>query len=170
MTKRSKKVRRYSRPRPAGSRNWLYFFVAVVVTLVVGLGAVLATSGGGSSPGGSPPSGGTTLPDWLARAPALVKEAYAYAAEHPETMGYIPCYCGCGGHDGHRSAHDCFVRARSGSSLVYDQHGANCGMCVDIAFMTRNILAQGGSLGEARSAVEKKYSSVGPPTDTPPLP
>lgn len=172
MTKRNRKVRQPSQPRPrGGSRKWLYFGIAGAIALVVGLGAVLATRGGGSSQGGAPPTGGAALPTWLARAPAQVREAYAYAVEHPETTSYVPCYCGCGIHDGHRSAQECFVAARpAGSPLVYDQHGAGCDMCVDIALMVKRTMAGGGSLREARLAVDKKYSWVGPPTDTPPLP
>lgn len=159
MSKRSKKRRAPSR----GSANWVYLGVALALALVVGLGVLLASPG-------PPPPGDGSWPDWLSKAHPLVKEAYAYAAEHPETVSYIPCYCGCGQHSGHRSSHDCFVARHSGSSVAYDQHGANCDMCVDAALMTRDLLAQGKSLKEARAAVVKKYGSWGNGTDTPPIP
>ncbi len=49
-------------------------------------------------------------------APALpveqVRAAYAFAARREDVMQYVPCYCGCEA-QGHRSAHDCFVRSRT---------------------------------------------------------
>ena len=54
------------------------------------------------------------LPD--SGTPALpveqVRAAYAFAARREDVMQYVPCYCGCEA-QGHRSAHDCFVRSRT---------------------------------------------------------
>ena len=38
-----------------------------------------------------------------------VREAYEFAARHPEVMGQVPCYCGCAS-AGHASNLDCFIR------------------------------------------------------------
>ena len=36
-------------------------------------------------------------------------------------MRYIPCFCGCGLNDGHRSNRDCYVsRVNSDGSVVFD--------------------------------------------------
>src|ERR1051325_10015250 len=42
------------------------------------------------------------------RPPDVVRAAYIFAAEHPEILSYVPCFCGCerGGHKGNE---DCFV-------------------------------------------------------------
>src|SRR6266851_5459008 len=41
----------------------------------------------------------------------VVAAAYKFAAEHPEVLSYVPCFCGCE-HSGHRGNEDCFVKAR----------------------------------------------------------
>src|SRR5262245_61980847 len=53
-----------------------------------------------------------------------VAEAYTFAAEHPEVLGYLPCYCGCE-RQGHRGNDDCFVtrRAPNGDVLEWEPHG-----------------------------------------------
>src|SRR5262249_55631617 len=47
-----------------------------------------------------------------ARPPDVVRADYLFAAEHPEILGYMPCYCGCE-RSGHRGNDDCFVAARA---------------------------------------------------------
>src|SRR6266542_270142 len=47
-----------------------------------------------------------------ARSPDVVNAAYKFAAEHPEVLSYVPCYCGCE-RSGHRGNDDCFVSARA---------------------------------------------------------
>jgi hypothetical protein len=164
-TKSSKKSRKGR--QSAGSRNWLYLVFSAAMVLAIGLGGLMVFGGGSPQPQAEP----IKLPAWVARAPFQVQEAYAYVAEHPETTGYIPCYCGCGGHSGHLSVHDCFVAARgTDGSIVYDPHGAGCDMCVDIALITKRLVGQGKSLTEVRKSVDGKYSYLGPPTDTPPIP
>src|SRR5262249_48025190 len=51
-------------------------------------------------------------PEPAARPAAVVKAAYEFAAEHPEVLSYVPCYCGCE-RSGHRGNDDCFVSARA---------------------------------------------------------
>ena len=41
----------------------------------------------------------------------VVKAAYLFAAQHPEVLKYVPCFCGCE-RGGHRGNDDCFVSAR----------------------------------------------------------
>src|SRR6202162_5910264 len=41
-----------------------------------------------------------------ARPPEVVRAAYKFAAEHPEVMSYVPCFCGCE-RMGHRGNEDC---------------------------------------------------------------
>jgi hypothetical protein len=60
-----------------------------------------------------------------ARSPEVVRAAYLFAAEHPEVLGYVPCYCGCE-RSGHRGNDDCFVAARdaNGDVTQFEPHGA----------------------------------------------
>src|SRR5262245_48300185 len=72
----------------------------------------------------------TTLPplpfgiEQAVRPPAVVRAAYTFAAEHPEVLAYVPCYCGCE-RSGHRGNDDCFVsgRAANGDVTEWEPHG-----------------------------------------------
>ena len=59
-----------------------------------------------------------------ARPVEVVRAVYTFAAEHPEVLGYTPCYCGCE-REGHRGNDDCFVAARNtkGDVTQWDPHG-----------------------------------------------
>jgi len=56
-------------------------------------------------------------------APAEVREAYAWAVAHEESLRFIPCYCGCAA-DGHTSNYSCYVRSRTAAGwVILDTHG-----------------------------------------------
>ena len=59
-----------------------------------------------------------------ARPPDVVRAAYLFAAEHPEILAYVPCYCGCE-RSGHRGNDDCFVSTRNskGDVTQWEPHG-----------------------------------------------
>jgi hypothetical protein len=59
-----------------------------------------------------------------ARPAEVVRAVYKFAAEHPEVLSYVPCYCGCE-REGHRGNEDCFVTARNakGDVTEWDPHG-----------------------------------------------
>jgi len=63
-------------------------------------------------------------PEQPARSPEVVRASYKFAAEHPEVLSYVPCYCGCE-HSGHRGNEDCFVTARDakGDVTQWEPHG-----------------------------------------------
>jgi len=54
----------------------------------------------------------------------VVEQVYQFAAEHPEVLSYVPCYCGCE-RQGHHDNEDCFVAARDGNGDVtaWEPHG-----------------------------------------------
>lgn len=57
------------------------------------------------------------------RPPAVVRAAYRFAAEHPEVLERMPCFCGCE-RRGHRSNHDCFIAGRDvHGEPIWDRHG-----------------------------------------------
>ena len=49
------------------------------------------------------------LPDYVLNASEKVQETYVMAAQYPEALASVPCYCGCYAEDGHKSNLDCFV-------------------------------------------------------------
>ena len=59
-----------------------------------------------------------------ARPADVVRASYKFAAEHPEVLSYVPCYCGCE-RSGHRGNEDCFVTARNakGDVTEWEPHG-----------------------------------------------
>jgi hypothetical protein len=102
------------------------------------------------------------------RPPEVVNAAFAFAAEHPEVLSYIPCFCGCE-HSGHRGNHDCFVRSRAanGDVLQWEEHGVECAVCIDVATRSRQMHAAGASVGDIRAAIEREYAAKFPQTHTP---
>lgn len=87
-----------------------------------------------------------------------IEAAYAFAAENPGVLEYIPCSCGCGLRLQHTSVERCFIASRSGPDgrdVQYDEHGARCWECVDIVHEVRALLAEGRSLAEIRRTIER---------------
>ncbi len=52
--------------------------------------------------------GDLRFPQEVGEALAPAREAYEFAARHPEVLGQIPCYCGCR-IMGHASNLECFI-------------------------------------------------------------
>jgi hypothetical protein len=101
------------------------------------------------------------LPGYQLGRPAdVVTAAYKFAAEHPEVLTYVPCFCGCerGGHQGNE---DCFVKSRgaNGDVTAWEPHGMECTVCVDVATQAKQMFASGASVREIRAAVEQKWAS-----------
>ena len=106
------------------------------------------------------------FPSYLQDAAPRVAEAYDYAVSHPDALKYQPCYCGCGAM-GHTNNLDCFVKdVEPNGEVVYDNHAAGCGICVDIAQDVMRMTDEGKSQLEIRLYVDSYYSQFGPSTDT----
>jgi hypothetical protein len=155
-------------------RDWLPVIVGLVVVVGAGLWfSGLIPAGTGSSSEGTvsdasdASSSSQSLPSFITNSPGDVQQAYTFVAAHPDETQYIPCYCGCGEHSGHRWIRDCFVKDYTASGITYDEHGSGCDICVNIALALKDGLAKGQSLATIRKTVDNMYSSVGPPTDTP---
>jgi Protein of unknown function with PCYCGC motif len=134
---------------PRGRFSPLAIFAVAAVVAVVGLFAYSRSgsenaaapqqppSAQASTPSGPPPTAkfGPHKQDDLpplplnpeppARPAAVVTAAYKFAAEHPEVLSYVPCYCGCERSFGHRGNDDCFVAARAANGDVteWEPHG-----------------------------------------------
>ncbi|MDP2675648.1 MAG: PCYCGC motif-containing (lipo)protein [Dehalococcoidia bacterium] len=156
----------------------LYVVGAAVAVLVVGLAAVLLLGSGNSRSSGAPQAEQTTadtagsgtggMPDYVMSAPEDVQMAYQFAMDRPDIMMWMPCYCGCGGHAGHKSAKNCFIKESStATNIQFDEHGAGCQMCVTIALDTKAMTEEGRSLKEVRTYIDDKFGDIGPGTDTP---
>lgn len=96
------------------------------------------------------------LPSYAYTSPVTLK-AYKYATEHPDLLEQIPCYCGCGGHSGHRFLRDCYIH----DDWTYDEHASFCDVCVGEAIKVQEYLASGKTLKEARALIDDEYSKKG---------
>lgn len=147
-----------SKPQKRPQRYWIFAIAGVLGVILI---AFLLTSGIKSNPE-------KHLETFLnqAQAPADVREAYQFAMAHPEILKAVPCYCGCVSH-GHKHNYNCFVKA----SGELDQHGLNCGMCVQAALKAKQLYEKGTSLPEIRKQVDETYQKLPDMKPTPtPLP
>ena len=89
-----------------------------------------------------------------------VRAVYKFAAEHPEVLSYVPCFCGCE-RGGHRGNDDCFVKARNaqGDVTEWEPHGLDCAVCIDVANEAMQMTRSGASVRDIRAAIEKKWAS-----------
>ena len=98
-----------------------------------------------------------------------VRQSYAFAVERPEVLRHIPCYCGCGEQEGHRSVLDCFVAGRDLLDRPrYNDHGVSCRLCVAVVLDARNRIASGKTVEQTRAEIDAFYSPYANwATDTP---
>ena len=108
------------------------------------------------------------------RPPLVVRAAYLFAAEHPEVLSYVPCFCGCE-RSGHKGNDDCFVARRdaNGDVVEWEPHGLDCAVCLDVAQYAEQLHTSGASLPDIRDAVEKRWAGAAAhgthtPTPVPP--
>lgn len=103
---------------------------------------------------------GGKLPAYAQRT-ERIEEAYRYAVENEEFLSKIPCYCNCG-KMGHRSVEDCFISSfKADGKVVFDDHGANCGICYNIVHESMELKEQGKSTQEILKVIDNKYSQYG---------
>jgi len=142
--------------------NTLIIAGAAVILLAV-IGYVFLS---GADSNKDKPDAEIKFPDYV-YTDALALSGYTYATKNPDVLEQIPCYCGCGGHSGHRFLRDCFIH----DDWTYDEHARYCDVCIGEALKVQNYLAQGKTLKEARALIDKEY---GPKyadgrTSTPPV-
>lgn len=101
----------------------------------------------------------------------VVTSAYQFAADHPEILTYVPCFCGCE-QAGHSGSHDCFVKSRNANGDVteWDEHGVTCAVCIDVANRSRQLHASGATAPDIRAAIDKEFSPVYPGRMPTPMP
>jgi hypothetical protein len=76
-----------------------------------------------------------------------IGEAYRAAAEVPDLLDQLYCYCECEKSVGHKSLKSCFV----------DLHGANCGICRKEALLAWRLHREGRSVLEIRNEVDRVF-------------
>jgi hypothetical protein len=74
--------------------------------------------------------------------------AYRAAAEIPDVLDHLYCYCECEPAIGHKSLKSCFV----------DLHGANCGICQQQAIMAWRLNKRQLPILQIRQKVDQAFS------------
>jgi hypothetical protein len=122
-------------------RNWIFVLVPVAVVIVIGLGILWYSSSqpgetqghaGGSAASVTASSeqssalASVVWPTYVSRGGPAVTEGYQFAVLRPDVLQYMPCYCGCGQHNGHRSNEECFVANmnQGGRTIAFESHGS----------------------------------------------
>lgn len=142
-------------------------FRASLATLLVLLTSVAFVSGCTSSQDKAEPSAEMEMPDYVQSAPLRVRQAYEFAAQHPDDLAHQPCYCGCG-NMGHTSNLSCYIRdIDDKGNITFDNHAAGCGICVDITQDVMRLKGEGWAALQIRQYVDATYSAFGPSTNTP---
>ncbi len=123
MGRKSKQAAKKAAAKSGKSNSsWIILFAAMVFTVGIAggvLGWALTRGGDSASAAPKPPSFASDP-----TAPKGSAEAYQFAIDNPDTLSQIPCYCGCGQLDGHKSNLDCFIKSRNGNDITFDKHGA----------------------------------------------
>jgi len=102
------------------------------------------------------------MPAEVRAAPAVVQQAYQFAAANPDIVQQLPCYCGCGAM-GHTSNYACYVAGVGADGRrVYDSHALGCSICVDITQDAIRLTRQGMRPADIRAYVDQAYSRYGP--------
>ncbi|MGH9386402.1 MAG: PCYCGC motif-containing (lipo)protein [Vicinamibacterales bacterium] len=151
---------------------------STAVTMMIG--AVIVTAQGGAKSTAAQPAKPSvaarrvTTPPLPAmgfapvRPMETIRATYDFAAQHPEILKYVPCYCGCGS-EGHANNEACFIARRDarGNVIEWDTHGYGCTICVDVARESMQLYSSGADVNSIRAAIEKKWTPSHPGTKTP---
>ncbi|MGE8205068.1 PCYCGC motif-containing (lipo)protein [Heyndrickxia sp. NPDC080065] len=119
-------------------------------------------------PMGEETAGADVLPKFLANTSETVQTIYQAAASHKELLEHMPCYCGCG-EMGHQNNYDCFIQEnKQNGAVVWDEHGVNCDVCLEIAAQSVVDFNKGKTIKEIRKEIDEKYKEgYAKPTPTP---
>ncbi len=109
------------------------------------------------------------LPSFLDHQSEDLKLVYQAAGQATEILKWIPCYCGCAESANHKSNLNCFIKeVKDDGSVVWDDHGTRCIVCVEIAIKSIKQAQEGASLKEIRKQIDQDYKEgYSKPTPTP---
>lgn len=137
------------RKKKGGNAPAIRYIVVAMIVLVGVLG--LATARQASAAHHPTPRTGLTVADVEVAeryaAYPRIAEVYTMAAQIPQVLDGLYCYCDCSRHSGHRSLLTCFQ----------DDHGAACDVCLTEAALAYRMTQDGKSLKEIRKAVDGLY-------------
>jgi len=125
---------------------------AVAVILLAAIGYVFFSGADSNKSNKDKQDTEIKFPDYV-YTDALALSGYTYATKHPDMLEQIPCYCGCGGHSGHRFLRDCFIH----DDWTYEEHARYCDVCIGEALKVQNYLASGKTIKEARALIDNEY-------------
>ncbi|MCW1048944.1 PCYCGC domain-containing protein (plasmid) [Priestia megaterium] len=110
-----------------------------------------------------------TLPTFLSEKPDNIKIVYTEVSKNKKLLENIPCYCGSGEAEGHKSNYDCFIKEnKDNGRVVWDDHATKSRICPNIASQAIVDYNDGKSIKEIRQGVEDKFKEGYPnPTPTP---
>ncbi|WOV84024.1 PCYCGC motif-containing lipoprotein [Sporosarcina jeotgali] len=108
-------------------------------------------------------------PEFLDDKSENLQLVYQVAGHAEDILKYMPCYCGCADSADHDNNLNCFVdEIRKDGSVVWDDHGTRCDVCVEIAIKSVKMAQEGKSLKEIRATIDSDYKTgYARPTDTP---
>jgi hypothetical protein len=109
------------------------------------------------------------LPSFLKGQAEQIRLVYEASGKATEILKWMPCYCGCGESAGHTSNMNCFVKeVHADGSVIWDDHGTRCGVCMQIAVQSIKMKQEGKSLKEIRDSIDNTYKKgYSNPTKTP---
>lgn len=109
------------------------------------------------------------LPSFLDDKSDDLKLVYHAAGKATDVLKWMPCYCGCAESADHKSNLNCFIKeVKDNGSVVWDDHGTRCIVCVEIAIKSIKQAQEGASLKEIRQQIDDDYKEgYAKPTPTP---
>ncbi|QSS99403.1 hypothetical protein IMZ31_15155 [Pontibacillus sp. ALD_SL1] len=111
-----------------------------------------------------------SLPSFLDEKHEDIRTIYQGAVQHQELLEQMPCYCGCGDSVGHMNNYDCFIHDQDEQSIVWDDHGTKCNVCLEIAAKAMIEYSKGQSVEDIRTMIDETYKEgYAKPTPTPPV-
>lgn len=133
-------------------KNNTTIFAAAAVLILAGLLAYYFLYAN-KSPQKTTPS----LPAYALLSPQII-EAYLFAADNPEALNGVNCYCGCmqGLADDrlhYRGLIDCYTEL-NGS---FDPHASGCPTCINEALRIKSLVARGKAKDEIKAAIDAEY-------------
>ncbi|MFJ7666024.1 PCYCGC motif-containing (lipo)protein [Lysinibacillus sp. NPDC097195] len=100
------------------------------------------------------------LPSFLDSQSENIRLVYQIAGQSTDILEWMPCYCGCGESVGHKSNLNCFIQEkRQDGTIVWDDHGTRCGVCLEIALQSAKMHKDGMSLKEIRQTIDETYKN-----------
>jgi hypothetical protein len=91
--------------------------------------------------------------------PKTIRTLYVFAAEHPEILRYVRCYCVCGQAFHHRSNEDCFIKSRGSKPLetIFSSHAGECMICLAVAKEAKQLYEKGLPIDAIRRQIDTDF-------------